>query len=274
MDIFTILFYQPIFNLVVVLYRLFSENLGLAIIGIALLSRIVTIPITLRQIKMAESSREFNDKMKAIKEKHKNNKDKQNEELMKLQSEYLPSQIAGCLPLIVQFILLININHVINELFTNGANSFSQIAYPFVPTFAQGYQINQSFLGINLSATPSSIGFGNLGAVLPYLVLALLVGLSQYASTKILLGMQQKKKPVEESKPKKTKAKGIEEAPDFAEVMQKSTQQTAMILPFLLIFMSLNFPAGLSLYWTVQSGFVIIQQFIVEKFKRDGGSKS
>ncbi len=271
MDIFTVLFYQPIFNLMVVLYRLFSENLGLAIIAIALLSRIVTIPITLRQIKMSESSREFNDKMKEVKAKYKNNKDKQNEELMKLQSQYLPSQIAGCLPLIVQFILLININHVVNELFANGANSFTQFAYSFVPAFNAGYQVNQNFLGLNLSSTPSGIGYGDLAAVAPYLILALLVGLSQYASTKILLGMQ-KKKPVEETKLKKAKAKGVEAPPDFAEVMQKSTQQTALILPFLLIFMSLNFPAGLSLYWTIQSGFVIIQQFIVEKFKLNGGS--
>ena len=95
MDIFTVLFHQPIFNLLVVFYRLFGEDLSLALIGLAVFSRLITLPITFRQVRMAEQSQEFNAKVKQVKEKYKNNKDKESKELMKLQQEFLPSQLAG-----------------------------------------------------------------------------------------------------------------------------------------------------------------------------------
>jgi YidC/Oxa1 family membrane protein insertase len=272
MDIFTILFYQPIYNLVIVLYRVFGGDLGLAIIAIAVLSRLITLPITLRQIKMAEGNKEFNAKIKSIKEQYKNDKDKQSQELMKIQSEYLPSQLAGCLPLILQFIFLINILNVVQDIITNSAGKFNSLAYSFVPQLAANEVMNTNFLGVvNLAVSPAHVGYENLLAVAPYIILALLVGLTQYLSTQILMGNRTKKEEsaeIKTEKTKKTTKKGKSEQPeDFSEIMQQSTKQTMLILPILLIFMSLNFPAGLSLYWTVQSGFVIIQQLIIERLK-------
>ena len=66
MEIFSILFYQPLYNLLVVLYRLFGGELGLAIIAIAALARILTYPITKRQIEMAETSQDFSKKVKQV----------------------------------------------------------------------------------------------------------------------------------------------------------------------------------------------------------------
>jgi len=273
MDIFTILFYQPIYNLVIVLYRVFGGDLGLAIIAIAVLSRLITLPITLRQIKMAEGNKEFSAKVKEVKERYKNDKERQNKELMQIQSEYLPSQLAGCLPLILQFIFLINILNVVRDIISNNAGSFNALAYSFVPQLAANQSLNTSFLGVvNLASSPAQVGYGNIMAVAPYIILALLVGLTQYLSTQILMGNRSKKvdlakaKEEKSKKANKTNKKGQTEKPeDFSEIMQQSTQQTMMILPVLLVFMSLNFPAGLSLYWTVQSGFVIIQQLIIER---------
>lgn len=105
MPIFQLLFYQPTFNLLIILYRAFADNLGLAIIVIAVLSRIITIPITRKQIKSAEDNKKFKKEYDAIKAKLKNKPEKQKEELAKLQMQYLPSQLGGCLPLILQLIL-------------------------------------------------------------------------------------------------------------------------------------------------------------------------
>lgn len=269
MDIFTVLIYQPIYNLVVVLYNLFGGDLGLAIITIALLSRIITIPVTMRQIKMSEQSRELNAKIKAIKEKYKNNKEKQNQEMMKVQSEYLPGQIAGCLPIIVQFVILINIYSVINDLFHNFPAGFNHVAYGFVPQFAADATINGMFLGLDLKTVPGNIINNGVLAVLPFLVLSALVALTQYFSGKVLMGINTPDKKEEEAKKaKQKKGKKDESAPDFAEIMQQSTKQTMFILPLLLLFTSLNFPAGLSLYWTVQNGFVIIQQLVTKKLRQ------
>ncbi|CAG0940762.1 partial Membrane protein insertase YidC, partial [Candidatus Brocadiaceae bacterium] len=155
MDITITLLYQPIFNLIIVFYRLFGENLGLAIIAIGIFSRLITLPIMIRQRQTMVRSREFSDKMKTIKEKHKNNKEQQDKELMALQSEYLPSQLAGCLPIILQLIFFINIYQVIINLVERGATAFNEMAYSFIPAFNEGYQLNYSFLGFDLSKHPA-----------------------------------------------------------------------------------------------------------------------
>lgn len=261
MNIFEILFYQPIYNLIVVFYHLLSDNLGLAIIAIAIFSRAILIPVTRRQIKMAESSREFNEKSKAIKKKHKNNKEKQTEELLKLQQEYLPAQLGGCLPLIFQLIIFINIYSVIRNLIQEGASGFNEIAYSFVPKFTG--EVNVNFLGdlLDLKIAPNSAESSN---IFPYIVLLVLVGITQYASLKIMTGMRNRKKneALDEKKQKKQKNKKDNDPQDFGEIMQRSTQQAMLIFPFLLMFISYGLPAGLSIYLITTSSFVILQQSI------------
>ncbi|HEX9804454.1 MAG TPA: YidC/Oxa1 family membrane protein insertase, partial [Candidatus Dojkabacteria bacterium] len=264
MQIFEILFYQPIFNILIVLYRLFSENLGLALIGIALLSRLVTIPITNRQIKSAETQREFKEKYDALKAKHKGNKEAFTQEAAKLQAEYLPGQLGGCLPLIFQFIMFINIYNVLRNMLDRGGEAFNEVAYSFIDKFPEGAAINKDFLNvINLGDSPAALGgFKNIGETWPYFILIILVIIAQFFSTKMLSGMQAKKKAQEKSK--KPVKKNSEE-PDFSEIMQSTSKQMIYILPLMIGFFSYNAPAGLTIYWTVQSGFVIIQRLITKR---------
>jgi len=278
MDIFTVLIYQPIYNLLVVFYRLFGNDLGLAIIAIAILTRLILLPLTIRQTKMAENSREFNVKIKELKEKHKDDKDKQTAEMGKLQAQYLPGQLNGCFALIVQLVIIINIYNVVSNLFSDsGLTTFNSIAYSFVPQFEAGAAINGNFLGIvNLQTVGNTLS-SNFAQFWPYLVLALLAGAGQYFSSKILMGMHTKKQDIESTKDaekgkKSKKSKKIEikeeaKPADFGEIMERSNRQTMVIFSGLLVFMSLTLPAGLSLYWTVQSGLVIIQQILLERYE-------
>lgn len=269
MDLFTVLFYQPIFNAIVVLYRLLGENMGLAIIGIALLSRLITLPITLRQTRMMKSSQELNAKLQEVKQKHKNNKEKQQQEMMKIQSEYLPAQLSGCLPLILQTIFFINIYNVINNLIQHGVESFNTVAYNFVPLFSEGATLQTSFLGIiDLKAPPSQFSWENL-SILPYIILIVLVGVSQFYSMRLLTPGMGGTKNDDKAKNKKEK-KGKEDKPeDFGEIMQQSTRQTMLLFPFLVSIISYSLASGLSLYWIAQSGFLVIQQLILKRVRAD-----
>ncbi|MCA9386939.1 membrane protein insertase YidC [Candidatus Dojkabacteria bacterium] len=266
MNIFEVLFYQPLYNLIVGLYHLLGDDLGLAIIAVAILSRAVLIPITFRQVKMAESSREFNEKSKEIRKKYKKDKEKQTQELMKLQQEYLPAQLGGCLPMIFQLIVFINIYSVIRNLIAEGASGFNEIAYSFVPKL--GETINGQFLGglMDLKIAPNAV---NGTSLIPYIVLIIGVGIAQYSSLKILSGLRKKSEKKDDSKEKESKKKkkkddGME---DFAEIMQKSTQQAMLVFPFMLMFISFGLPTGLSVYLITTSIFVILQQSIFYKVK-------
>jgi len=274
MDIFTVLFYQPIFNFIIILYRLFSENLGLAIILVALISRLITLPITLKQQQMMGTNKEMQAKITEVKNKYKKDKKMQQEEMAKVQSEYLPAQLAGCLPAILQFVLFINIYNVINNLI-NGAESFNVVAYPFVEKFAEGYQLHTSFFGIvDLKTAASTIDFNNVMAILPYIILIALASLTQYISIKASLNPMGETKPKEEKEKKPQKKKDVKENPaeDFATALQQSTKQTMILFPIMIAFFSYSIPIGLSIYWIAQNSFVIIQTFLIKRLKTQAQS--
>ena len=316
-EIFTALIHQPVFNILAVFYRLLGDNLGLAIIAIALLARFILLPLAIKQMKMLKQNKIFSDQMKEVKEKYKNDKERQQKEMMKMQSEVLPAQLAGCLPLIVQFILLITISNVFYQVFTPPISitdtnnpvmvhaSESSIKNCIIPNsdldgntakvnpfclsfekYAYGalqdrWDVNGStelrtdFLSLNLNEHPSKVAQGGLSIeLIPYLLLIALVGGTQYYSAKIMQPKKteeeiRKEKEKEKSKAKSKKSEKEMQTADFSETLQKTTQQTMFLLPILIMATSFSFPAGLSLYWVTQNIFVIIQQLVLNKFKKE-----
>jgi YidC/Oxa1 family membrane protein insertase len=215
---------------------------------------------------MAESSKEFAAKSKEIKKKYKNQKEKQQEELMKLQAEYLPAQVSGCLPLIFQFVFFINLYRVISNIVKDNGAAFNDLAYSFVPKFESGYHFNLDFFGVNLGASASQFQFGSY-QILPYVILVTLVGLTQFLSMKVMMNLRQKNESKKNNtKRNKSKNKKEKSGEDFSELLEQSTRQTMFLMPALFTFFAFNLPAGLNLYWTVQSTFVIIQQLVLHKF--------
>lgn len=268
MDIFHNFLYIPIFNLLIVFYRTFGD-LGIALILIAVLSRLITIPITNRQLKSTEKNKEYQSKLSQLKKTYKNNQKRLEEETMKLHSEYLPGQLGGCLPMILQLLFFVQIFNVLNNLFQKGVVAFNEVAYDFVGRFPEGAEINRSFLGgiIDLGKSASTamteLGLEKIVQVLPYLILVVFVIISQYYSSRILTGTNQAKKKEEEKS--KMKDRDKKDEPDAEEMTQLVNQQMSLFLPVMIGIFSYNSPAGLALYWTIQSSFVIIQTLISKR---------
>ncbi len=188
--------FQLAFNLLVVFYRLLGENLGLAIIVFTLFVRFLTLPFAIRQVRSAKKNQEFQSKYKEVQSKHKEDRDTQMKELGKLQAEYLPGQLGGCLPMILNILFFFQVFFVINNILPHsgvaadfGTKVFNSINYSFVPDFSDGYVINTDFIGINLGKSASGIGLGNLAEVWPYLVLIILVGITTFISGRVTAGM-------------------------------------------------------------------------------------
>ncbi len=253
--------YDLVFNLLIIFYRLSGENLGIALILIAVVSRLVVYPFTKRQIQNAKNAKEFQKKYEKIKEKFKNNKEKQTQELAKLQGKYLPGQLAGCFTLILQFVLLIQINYVIRNLLQYGVEAFNHVAYPFVSQFPIDYQFHVTFLRvINLGLSAKDVGLTNFSKSYPYIVIALFLAGSQYFSMKILSGGN-----LEDSSKKKNDKKKDDEIPSFSEIFKDTNKQMFMFFPIIIAIFSLNYSSGLGLYFATTSLFVIIQQMILKK---------
>jgi YidC/Oxa1 family membrane protein insertase len=84
--------------------RLYSviPNYGIAIIILTLLIKIVLWPLGSKSYKSMSEMKKIQPLMKEIREKHKNDKKKMNEEVMSLYRTYKINPLGGCLPMVVQ----------------------------------------------------------------------------------------------------------------------------------------------------------------------------
>jgi len=91
----------PIFKLLDWLFKQVG-NFGVAIMALTLIIRLLMFPIAQRQFHSMAQMRLVQPKMKALQEKHKDDKQKQQQELMKLYKDEKINPLAGCLPIVIQ----------------------------------------------------------------------------------------------------------------------------------------------------------------------------
>lgn len=85
----------------------FLPNYGLVIILFALIVKVVLWPLTSISYRSAARMREVQPQMEAIKERHADDPQKQQEAMMKLYREEGVNPLGGCLPMLLQYPLLI-----------------------------------------------------------------------------------------------------------------------------------------------------------------------
>jgi YidC/Oxa1 family membrane protein insertase len=82
-------------------------NYGLTIIVLTVLIRMVLLPLGIKQVRSMQHMQLVQPKIKALQQKYKGNKQKQQEEVMKLYREYGVNPFSGCWPVLLQFPVLI-----------------------------------------------------------------------------------------------------------------------------------------------------------------------
>lgn len=267
----TILTY-PVLNLMAVLYHLLWDNLGLAIIVIASISRLILIPLTRNQTEMTRKMASLKPELDKLKKKYANNSKKLSEEQMKLYKKegYNPLGCVGSL--IPQLIILSVLIGVIRAVTSNEVEGLYDFVLTWVSNGGGEFSINPAFLGLDLTLSYNELSaeFGRFAPnALPYLGLALVVGLVQFVATKFTTMLQNPDKLQEKKKKKGSLVKGGE---PNAEGMQESLQSSMLLMfPVMTIFITVSAPAALGLYWIVQSFMLIVQYFIIDFDKSKKG---
>lgn len=220
----------PINNLLIFLYGISGQNLGLAIIFLTLIVRGVLVPITIPSLRSAKKLQELKPHLDKLKQKHK---DKQKLQLatLELYKQHGINPAAGCLPQIAQLLVLIALYQVFIN-FINGGQY-------------NGQSLNLNFLWLDL------------GKADPYYILPVLAGLTQLIfSFMMTSGLESHVKA-----PKNKDEKKKEE--DSMEMAQSMQQQMLYLMPAMTVIIALKFPSGLALYWVVTTLFSLVQQYIV-----------
>jgi YidC/Oxa1 family membrane protein insertase len=245
-----------------------TGNFGIAIIILTIVFRIVLLPLGIKQIKSMQAMQALQPKIKEIQKKFKGNKQKIQEQTMKLYQEYGVNPLGGCLPLLLQFPILIAMYSVIRapvplppdpdtgviEFKDNHLPEESQLFIDVTQYEGEG----QSFLLMNLQCSPQQAGKTvdvlntegtktgdslDCGSSIPdripfYAILLLMIGTTFYSTRQT-----QKATPASAQNPQ--------------------TQIITKVMPLMFGVFGFAFPAGLVLYWTVSNLFQIGQQALM-----------
>ncbi len=247
------LLYQPLINALIFFYQVLFHNFGLAVIVLTGLLRVVLIPLTLPSMKAAEKIRELAPELAKLKAKHKDDKQGFAKAQMDLYRQHGANPAAGCLPQIVQLLILIALYQAfIQVLQTDGQetiNKLNAILYPALKLPVETV-INTKFLWLNLSK-PDVFRISGAPFPLPGLFL-LLAALIQLVSSKMMAPAVAQAQKEAKKTPEKTD--------DMASMM---SGQMLYLFPLMTIFIGFSFPSGLVLYWFVFSLFTAVQQYYV-----------
>ena len=232
------------------IYKLLP-NYGWDIILFTLLINLVKIPLQLSQQKSMAKMSAFQPMIMDIQTKYKDKPEKQQEELMKLQQDYGYKPTAGCLPMLLNFLVMFGVIGVVYNPASGVAftaitrdttiiaqvlagNSgllqcFTEAQIATITEFSQ----HMSFLGIDLTRVPQ-IGL-SLDLVLP-----LLSVITMFLSTHISM-----------------KASGQQ--------MQGSMKVTMYLMPLMYLFFCFTYPLAFSLYYVISNIVMTVQTQAMRK---------
>jgi YidC/Oxa1 family membrane protein insertase len=91
---------------------------GLSILLLTVLMRIIIFPLFVKQIHASRKMQELNPQVQALRKKYKKDKQRLNQEMMKLYQEAGANPLSGCLPLVVQFPIFISLYNVLRAIST------------------------------------------------------------------------------------------------------------------------------------------------------------
>lgn len=258
-EIFNTILFYPFQNILLAIYHLLGDNLGLAIIFFAVIIRLAMIPLTKKQTDMTKKMASLQPELLKLQKKYANNQQKLSEEQMKLYKKvgYNP---LGCIgTLVPQLIILSALFGVIKAMSSDSVEG----VYPFISNWVFGSGdavINTNFLWWDLKESYNTIAEATSRfsmEALPYFVLALFVGFSQYLSTEFSQRLQKHGTP-------EIKKRKKDEPMSQQEMQEKSNKMMMAVLPLMTIFIAFSSSSALSLYWIVQSFALVIQYLLLD----------
>ncbi len=226
-------FYKPIFNTLIYLIGVVpGHSLGWAIILLTLIIKLLLLIPNQKALKSQKQMQKIQPQLDVIKKKYKDDPKKMTEESMKIWQKHKVNPMGSCLPMLIQFPILIALFYVVKDGFDfiNPQLLYSNLAN-FDPKI-----IEPNFLGL-IDLTKINV-----------IVLPIIIGGLQFIQMKMSLG------------------RNLKNQTGNANTLMMNK---AMIyfMPLMIAFFTTSLPAAVAFYWGTSTLFGIGQQFFVNRSK-------
>jgi YidC/Oxa1 family membrane protein insertase len=229
--------FQPLIDVFEAVLKFIHNNLGVSwgfsIVLLTVVIRAVLIPLTLKQFHSMQALQRLQPELKALQNKYKDDKQRQQQEIMKFYKENKVNPLGSCLPLVAQLPVFISLFYMLRKTLRGDICPTVQAHYVALhgagATTPCGAGHGAGFLFINDLTNKAS------GVVLIVLIV-LYVG-TQLSSSLMM----------------------------SSATMDKTQRQIMLFMPLIFVFFIISFPAGVIVYWITTNSWTILQQYIVKR---------
>jgi YidC/Oxa1 family membrane protein insertase len=214
---------------------------GGSIILLTVLMRLLIFPLFVKQIHASRKMQELNPQVQALRKKYKSDKQRMNQEVMKLYQEAGANPLSGCLPLVVQMPIFISLFRVLNGIANakegNGSHGISAaLVHSAQHADIFGATISTRFLDAwKLHSTSGIIVCG---------VAVLISSTTTFFSVRASMNRQP--------------------AMDDANPMASAQRMMVFLAPLFGLF-GLGFPLGVLMYWVTSNSWTLAQTHYIHK---------
>src|SRR6201996_6540725 len=229
---------SPLISVFETVLKFFHNSVGVpwgwSIVLLTIAVRAVLIPLTVKQMKSMVRLQQHQPEMKAIQAKYKDDKQRQQQEMMKFYKENNVNPLGSCLPMVAQLPVFIALYYMLREslrvdicpawqrLHNHGVLSTAH-------TVACGGRGGSSFLFIP-DLTNKATG------------ITLIVLIVLYVGTQLSSSLMMS-----------------------AATMDKTQRQIMLFMPLIFVLFVIRFPAGVLVYWITTNLWTMGQQYIVKR---------
>jgi YidC/Oxa1 family membrane protein insertase len=238
---------------------IYNNSWGWAIIIFTLAIKLVTLPLTLKQLQSTKATQELQPKLAELQQKYGKDKQTLQTEQMKLYKEAGVNPLGGCLPLLIQMPILFALYQAMYALANPSVGSLEGARFFWVLNLAFPCTANSTSTAAStaqeIAQNPYVCnGTGWIGEAFKTGNIAMLVSFASLPLIMVLtqLILQKMSTPMPTSSARTSQGD-----------QQKMMGQMMLFMPIFFGYITLSLPSGLSLYWTVSNILSIVQQYFI-----------
>jgi len=226
--------FQPLIDVFEAVLKFFHNSIGVpwgwSIVLLTVVIRALLVPLTLKQFSSMQKLQQLQPELKAIQTKYKEDKQRQQQELMKFYKENQVNPLGSCLPMVAQLPVFISLFYMLRQSLRRDICPHIQLLHATpghtVPCGPHG--------GANFLFIPDLTDKAT-GAVL--IVLNVLYVGTQLVSSRMMA----------------------------SPTMDQTQRRIILLMPLFFVVFIINFPAGVILYWVTTNTWTMGQQYVVRK---------